>query len=99
MLSSFSSYEYGGQVPGEAVDLEGDALVPGAQGEIDEATAVVDVGDGKLRGQELGLLDAEDLGEQLGEQILRSATGRRPVGGFVGHGHPPIFPQYNRGDG
>jgi hypothetical protein len=32
--------------------------------------AAVDVGHGILRGQELGLLDAEDLGEQLDEGVL-----------------------------
>ena len=73
------------------VDLEGDHPPGRLEGEVDEARRAVDVQHRVLGGQELGLLDAEDLGKQLDEGVLRAAgLGGAQVAALVwlrvGHG-------------
>ena len=66
-----------------AVNLDGDLVVGGPEGEVDGAGAAVDVLDGVFGDELGGLVDAEDLGEEVAEEVL-GAAGLGGVGG--GHG-------------
>ena len=59
-------------MPGEAVDLEGDLFVGGAEGVVDEPPAAVDVFGRVVVGEFLDLLEAEDLGEEVDKNVLRA---------------------------
>ena len=67
-------------IVGRAVDLEGDQAAHGLEREVDVAGPAIDIEHGVFGCQELGLLDPEDLGEQLHELILR-LTGLGRTGG------------------